>query len=308
MRASFSRINFQSIAAWAGVAVLPLAAGCFNNLDPLVVSDSDGSSTGDPGPVPTTGVSAASVATSTDPTTSDASTTSTTATESGTGTTSIDPGTGSTGTSAEDSSGSSGSSGSGSESTSTGVDLCPFLADEFDGKELNEAWSTTQPENVQVANGELEFINTPDVLDDRAAVRLSTLNLNSALATLELGTLPPTTASQVLFNFFSPTQNSLFFVIQSDDLQIRRGSPGVIASNVFSTPMNPVEHAFLRIDVDTPTVVFEASADGVTWNTLHTETIDWDYGGSTLSISADNFMTLPAAETLSVRSFELCLE
>lgn len=265
----------------------------------------------DPATAEESSTSDGSGSSSSSPTTGASDSTSTSAQTSGsdsiTGATSTTADTEGTGTDEGSSSSDTGSEGAEESSGSSGVELCPFFADEFDGAALDPAWAVEQPESIAVANGELELINTPEA-DDRTAVRLDQLDLNVAQLTLELGSIPPTESSQIRFNIFDPQNNRLFFVVQSDDLQIRRGAPDQTALNEFSTPMDPVAHAFLRFDIDAPTVEFQASPDGVTWTTLHTETIDWDYAQSSIAIATENFIALPEAETLSVRSFDLCLE
>lgn len=192
-------------------------------------------------------------------------------------------------------------------SSSSGGAMCPTYADSFDNAELDAGWIQTQPESISVSDEGLNLIATVQT-GDFVSVRRDGLDLNTATVTFELGTAPTSDSTQLLLNAFNPNNARILMIVQNDTIVMRRSDGTEPLYEIASTPLDPVAHQWLRFDIQAPTVLLQASADGNEWTTLHTETIDYDYAASSVGASVSNFAALKQPETVTLASFELCLE
>ena len=97
-------------------------------------------------------------------------------------------------------------------------------------------------------------------------------------------------------------------IVQNDSVNLRGGEAGrssLIPLGEF--PIDPTNDLWARFHFEASSLTFQTSTDGQTWTALLVYEFDWDYSASSFGISASNFEPLVASESLSVRSFEVCL-
>lgn len=195
--------------------------------------------------------------------------------------------------------------GSGSGSTTEGLP-CPPFVDDFEDGVIDPIWVQAFPEELAEDDGELFMSITPGDITDASGVQIFDVDLRQAQTSVELGVLPQSPFSQTVFVILSPNGEHLMFVVSPTQLLLRVGDGVTQAQQPVTLDLDPSAHRWLRFVVDEPGAAFETSPDGESWNTLHELQYDWSFEDGRVDILATNWSVLPSAETVSVRSFELC--
>ena len=193
-------------------------------------------------------------------------------------------------------------------STTSGRELCPFVFDDFEDGIIAPGWTLSSAANVAESGGELVLTITP-MVGDFVSARRDGLDLSAATVTVELGMPVGVEGAQVLLNAFTPKDDRLLMLIHNDTISLRRGFPGNPSLQVLQdAPFDPALDRWARFEIRNQVLSFQTSENGDSWTTLLDQPYDWDYSVASFGLSASNFVVLPAPETPSFRSFEVCLD
>ena len=199
-----------------------------------------------------------------------------------------------------DSSGSSdGTDGTGT----TGTPVSCLAVDDFEDDAIDPMWSVLDPEYVSELEGAIVFELEPP-MGGYPALRLDLFDIADSTITVEVGSTSSSIGAQSMFTLRDATGDAHAFVIQPDDLLLRRLQDGAWEDLVV-LPWDDAAHHWLQYRTEGGELSLEVSSDGTTFDTLHTEPFDGAVGWET-DLAATDWADLPDIVAVSFLHFAFC--
>lgn len=205
----------------------------------------------------------------------------------------------------------------GSESSSTGTTetFCGFV-DEFSG-EPSSLWDYTQEEYVTTEDDELVMTVTGATMDTNRMLLPVGQGFLDRSVTVELGDVSTDNGMQQMIRLETPQGQGpdiVSFRVQGfgtgPRLQVWYAEDNIVANatEIDIAPFSSMLHRFLQMTESGGTLSFAVSADGVSFEEVHTFTPSWGLDQARVGVAAANYIEQAADVDVSFRSFAIDCE
>lgn len=146
---------------------------------------------------------------------------------------------------------------------------CNTLADDFDDQQLAPKWMATGDAGVAVENGgRIEVALAPTAGSVGGVRSVAPYDLTECFLSIELEeNLAVASGVEAAFGIFVNSNNWVSFFTPDDQLQTTVIIDGTLQN--MNHVYEPTAHRYLRLVEQGGQLSYQASADGVTWSTLH---------------------------------------